>query len=101
MSLTKMTTLAFILYELFSLDGLRCKFMSTPLLEYPVLYYHDTLQKMCRVQDCQLLFSYFPSYFPLKVSNAISCQLYNLKTLLYIIMILYSYDEQVMIMCLV
>ena len=43
--------------------------------------------------------SYFLSYFPLIVSDAISCQLHNLNTLWYIIMILHSYVEQVLTMC--
>ena len=34
-----MTTLAFIL----SPDRFRCNFVSIPLLEYPLVYYHDTL----------------------------------------------------------
>ena len=33
------------------------------------------------------------------VSDAISCPLHNLKTLWYIIMIPYSYTEQVLMMC--
>ena len=37
--------------------------------------------------------------FPLIVSDAISCQLHNLNTLWYIILILHSYVEQVMMMC--
>ena len=54
---------------------------------------------ICRVQDCQLSLLYFLFYFPLIVSDAISCPLHNLKTLWYIIMILYSYVEQVLTMC--
>ena len=38
------------------------------------------------------------SYFPLMVSDAISCPLHNLKTVWDIIMILHSYIEQVMTM---
>ena len=45
------------------------------------------------------LASYFMSYFPLIISVAISCQLYNLNTAWNIIMILQSYVEQVMTMC--
>ena len=48
---------------------------------------------MCRVQEWQLSLSYFPNYFPLIVSDAISCPLHNLKILWDIIMILYSYDS--------
>ena len=54
---------------------------------------------MCRVQECQLSLPYFLSYFPLIVSDAISCSLHNLKILWYIIMIPYNYVEQVMTMC--
>ena len=38
-------------------------------------------------------------YFPFMVSDAISFRLHNLKTVWYIIMILHSYVEQVMMMC--
>ena len=41
---TRMTTLAFILSELSPLDDFRCNFVSTPELEYPLLYHHDTSQ---------------------------------------------------------
>ena len=40
----------------------------------------------------------FLSYFPLIISDAISCPLYNLNTLRNIIMILHIYVERVMIM---
>ena len=43
-----------------------------------------------------LAFILFFSYFPLVVSDAISCPLHNLKTVWNIIMILHSYVEQVM-----
>ena len=42
-----MTTLAFILSELFPLDGFRCNLVSALELKYPLVYYHDTLQ-LCR-----------------------------------------------------
>ena len=54
---------------------------------------------MCRIQEWQLSLSYCLSYFPLTVSDAMSCPLHNLKTLWYIIMILHSKIEQVMTMC--
>ena len=41
---------------------------------------------MCGVQEWQLSLSYFESYFPLTVLDAISCPLHNLNTLWYIIM---------------
>ena len=39
---------------------------------------------MCRDEEWQLSLSYFLSYFPLIVSDAVSCQLHNLNTLWYI-----------------
>ena len=57
--------------------------------------YAEQVFTMCSVPVRQLSLSYFLSYFPLMVSGAVSCQLYNLKTLWYIMMILYSYVEQV------
>ena len=44
MSHIRMISLAFILSELFPLDRFKCSFMSTPYLEYPLVYYHDTSQ---------------------------------------------------------
>ena len=65
-----------------------------------ILYsYVDQVMTMCCIQVWQLLLSYFLSYFPLMVSDAILCPLHNLKTVWNIIMILYSYVEQVMTMC--
>ena len=46
-SRTRMTTLAFILSELFPLDCFRCNFMSALKLEYPLEHNHDTSQ-LCR-----------------------------------------------------
>ena len=54
---------------------------------------------MCHVQEWQLSRSYFLSYFPLMVSDAISCLLHNLKTVWNILMILHSYVEHFMKMC--
>ena len=54
---------------------------------------------MCRVQEWQLSLWYFLSYFPLIISDAISCPLFNLNGLWNLIMILHSYVEQVMMMC--
>ena len=42
---------------------------------------------------------YFLSYFPLMVSDTISCPFHNLKTVWHITMILHSYVEQVMTIC--
>ena len=61
--------------------------------------YVEQVMTMCRVQEWQLSLSYFLSYFPLMVSDAILCPLYNLKTICNIMMILYCYVEQVMTMC--
>ena len=47
MSHTRMTTLTFILSELFPLDGFRCNFMSAPKLKNRLEYNHDTSQ-LCR-----------------------------------------------------
>ena len=44
MSRTRMATLAVILSELFPLDCFRCSFVSAPLFENRLVYYHDTLQ---------------------------------------------------------
>ena len=44
---TRMTTLAFILTELFPLDCFRCNFLSAPQLEYPLECNHDSSQ-LCR-----------------------------------------------------
>ena len=40
----RMTTVVVILAELFPLDCFRNNFVSVPELEYPMVYYHDTLQ---------------------------------------------------------
>ena len=63
--------------------------------------YVEQVMAMCSVEDLQLSLSYFLSYYPLMVSDAISCPLHNLNTLRYIIVILYSCLEQVMTMCLI
>ena len=47
MSQIRMPALAFILSELFPLDCFRCNFVSAPLLENCLGYYHDTSQS-CR-----------------------------------------------------
>ena len=59
----------------------------------------EQVMAMCRVQEWQLSLSYFLSYFPLMVSDAISCPLHNLNALWYIIIILYSYDKSVLMIC--
>ena len=61
--------------------------------------YVEQVMWMCRIQEWQLSLSYFLSYFPLIVSDAISCPLYNLNTLWNIIMILDMYVEEVMTLC--
>ena len=100
-----MTTVAFILSELFLLDGFRCNFLSSP--NFNTLYciiiilhsYVEQVMMMCQVQEWQLLLSYFLNYFPLMMSDAISCPLLNLNSLWCIIMILYSNAKLVMKMC--
>ena len=65
-----------------------------------ILYsYVEQVMRMCRLQEWQLSLSYFLGYFPLIISDAILCPLYNFNTLWDIIMILYSYVEQVITMC--
>ena len=61
-----------------------------------ILYsYVEQVMKMCHIQEWQPSLSYFLSYVPLVISDAISCPLYNLNNLSIIIMILHSYVEQV------
>ena len=45
---TRMTTLAFILFELFPLYGFRCNFVSAAFLENRLEYNHDASQ-LCRI----------------------------------------------------
>ena len=45
--------------------------------------YVDQVMTMCLVQEWRLSLSYFPSYFPLIVSDAISCPLQLKKRLEY------------------
>ena len=59
----------------------------------------EQVMRMCRIQEWQLSLSYFLSYFPLIISDLISCPLYNMNTLWNIIMVLHSYVEQVKMMC--
>ena len=55
---------------------------------------------MCRRQEWQYSLSYLLNYFPLMVSDAISCPIYNLNGLgIRIIIILGSYDKHVLTMC--
>ena len=58
----------------------------------------EQVMTMCHMQEWQLSLSSFLSYFPLMVSDAISCLFHNLKTVWNIIMILHSYVEQIMTM---
>ena len=107
MSHTRMATLAFILSELFSLDGFRGNFVSAPLQNLKtvwniliILYSKvEQVMTMCPKQDWQLSILYFVSYLSLIISYAISCPLCKVNTLRNIIMILHSYVEQVMTMC--
>ena len=55
---------------------------------FMILYsYVEQVMTMCRVQEWQLSLSYFLGYFPMIISDAISCPLCNLNTLWNIIMI--------------
>ena len=59
-------------------------------LSYIIMILHSYVEQvliMCHVQEGQLLLLFFRSYFPLIVSDAISCLLHNLNTLCYIIII--------------
>ena len=96
-----MTTLVFILSELFLLYGFRCNFVLALQLEYPLRYNHDTSQ-LCRTGHDNVshtrmttLAFILSELLPLMVSHAISCPLHNLKTVWNIIMTLHSYVEQV------
>ena len=71
----------------------------------PFEYNHDTSQlcrtghdDVSRTRPTTLAFI-LSELFPLMVSDAISCQLHNSNSVWYIIMILYSYVEQVLTMC--
>ena len=61
--------------------------------------YVEQAMTMCRIQEWQLLLSYFLSYFPLIITDAILCPLYNFNTLWNISIVAHSYVEQVMTMC--
>ena len=92
-----MTTLAFILSELFHFDCFRRYFVSAVVLEYPMIKYHDTLQ-ICRTglgnasrTRMTTLAFIFSELFALDGFRCnFVCLLCNLNTLLYIIMIFYS-----------
>ena len=79
--------------------------MSALKLEYLLEYNHDTSQ-LCRTGHDDVLHTRMTtlafillSYLPLMVSDAISCPLHNLKAVWNIIMIPYSYVQEVMMMC--
>ena len=105
MSRTRMTTsLSYFLsyFPLIISDAISCALHNLNTLWYIIMIFHSYVEQvltMCRVQERQFSLSYFLSYFPLIVSDAISCPLCNLITLWYIIMTLYSYVEQVLTMC--
>ena len=61
--------------------------------------YVEQVKTMRHVQEWQLSLSYCLSIYPLMISDAISFLLHNLKTVWNMVMILYSYVEQVMTMC--
>ena len=98
MSHTRMATLAFILSELFPLGDFRCSFVSTPQLEYPLVYYHDTLQLYrTGLDDVSHTRMGTLDFILSELFCAILCPLHNLETLRYIIMILHSYVEHILI----
>ena len=83
-------------------DAISCLLHNFKTLWYIIMILYSYVEQVltvCHVQEWQLLLSYFLSYFPSIVADAISCPLHNLKTLWYIIVILYSYVEQVLTMC--
>ena len=87
-----------------SLDAISCPLSNFNTLWNIIMILHSYVEQvmtMCCVQKWQLSLSYFLTYFPLLVSDAILCPLHNLKIVLNILIILYtcSYVEQVMTMC--
>ena len=74
-------------------------------LEYLLVYNHDTIQLYRTGNDnvvhtrMTTLAFILSELFPLDYFNTISCPPHNLKTFLYIIMLLHSYVEQVLMMC--
>ena len=81
MLLTRLTTLAFILSELFPLagsDAISCLLHNLNNLWYIIMILHSYIEQdltMRGIQELQLSLSYFLSYFPLMVSDAIACPL--------------------------
>ena len=104
-SRTKMRALALILFSFLPFDAFYA--YSCPLCNLNTLWniinilhsYVEQVMTMCRVQNDNSRFHTFLSYFPLMVSDAVSCPLRKLKTVRNTIMILHSYVEQVMTMC--
>ena len=84
-------------------DAISCPLCNLNTLWNIIMILHSYVEQvmtMCRMQEWQLKLSYFLSYFPLMVSDAVSCLLQNLNALWYdIIIILYNYDKQVFMMC--
>ena len=83
-------------------DASLCPLHTLKNLWYFIMILHSYVQHismMCQVQEWQLSPTYFPSYYQLIVSDVISCLLHNLNALWYIIIILYSYDKQGLMMC--
>ena len=83
-------------------DAISCPFHNLKIVWNIIMILHSHVEQvmtMCHIQEWQLSLSYFLSYFPLIISDAILCLLYNLNTLWNIIMILHRYVEQVTTMC--
>ena len=84
------------------LDAISCLLHNLKIIWNIIIILHSYVEQvmmMCRIQEGQLLLSYFLSYFPFMGLDAISCLLHNLKIIWNIIIILHSYVEQVMMMC--
>ena len=61
--------------------------------------YIEQVMTMCGIQKWELSLKHFLCYLPFDAFYAYSCPLCNLNTLWNMIMILHSYEEQVMTMC--
>ena len=82
-------------------DVILCPLHNLNTLWYIIMTLYSYVEQvltMCRVQEWQLSLSYFLSYFPLVLSDAILSPLCNLNTRWYIIMTLYSHVAQLLTM---
>ena len=100
MSGTRMTTLTFILSELFPLDGFRCNFTSAPYLEclwyiIIILYSYDKLGNVSHTRMTTLTFI-LPELPSLMVKATVPS---SLNTIRNISMTLYGSIEEVLTVC--